>query len=185
MPAVTRTTRDGWIDAGLAALAAGGPDAVRIEPLSASLGVTKGGFYRHFRDRDQFLDELLEVWERRSVDEVLTKMGDTKGDAATNICRAGALTFAADLLAVELAVRSWAQISSEVAARLRRVDNHRMDYLRSQFARLTTDPGEIEARSTLAFAFAIGQHFLDCDHGPFTRTEAIARSAALIVRSPL
>ena len=51
MVAVTRTPRTGWIDDGLRALAAGGPDAVRIETLAQTLGVTKGGFYWHFTDR--------------------------------------------------------------------------------------------------------------------------------------
>jgi AcrR family transcriptional regulator len=40
----TRTPRIAWIDAGLSALAAGGPDALRIEPLAQALGVTRGGF---------------------------------------------------------------------------------------------------------------------------------------------
>ena len=31
MPAPTRTTREAWIDAGLSALAEGGPDAVRVD----------------------------------------------------------------------------------------------------------------------------------------------------------
>ena len=47
----TRTLRSGWIDEGLRALAAGGPDAVRIELLAKALGVSKGGFYWHFANR--------------------------------------------------------------------------------------------------------------------------------------
>ena len=39
-----RTPRSRWIDEGLEALAARGPDAVRIEALARALGVTKGGF---------------------------------------------------------------------------------------------------------------------------------------------
>jgi len=54
-----RTPRSTWISAGLRALAAGGPDAVRIEPLAQALGVTRGGFYWHFDNRRAFLDELL------------------------------------------------------------------------------------------------------------------------------
>ena len=38
--AVTRTPRRNWIEAGLRALAAGGPDAVRVEALAQALGVT-------------------------------------------------------------------------------------------------------------------------------------------------
>ena len=43
--AVARTPRTAWVDAGLRALADGGPDSVRVESLAKALGVTKGGFY--------------------------------------------------------------------------------------------------------------------------------------------
>jgi AcrR family transcriptional regulator len=49
--ALTRTPRSSWVEEGLRALAAGGPDAVRIESLAQALGVTEGGFYWHFDDR--------------------------------------------------------------------------------------------------------------------------------------
>ena len=51
MAAPTRTPRSRWIEEGLRALAAGGPDAVRIEPLAKSLGVTRGGFWPPCRRR--------------------------------------------------------------------------------------------------------------------------------------
>jgi len=38
----TRTPRDRWIEEGLQALAAAGPDAIRVEALAKRLGVTKG-----------------------------------------------------------------------------------------------------------------------------------------------
>jgi AcrR family transcriptional regulator len=63
----TRTPRSQWIEAGLRALAAGGPDGVRIEPLAQALGVTRGGFYWHFDDRRALLDEMLDTWERRTT----------------------------------------------------------------------------------------------------------------------
>ena len=61
MAAPIPTPRGGWIDAGLRALAAGGPDAARIEPLARALGVTRRGFYWHFADRRALLDEMLET----------------------------------------------------------------------------------------------------------------------------
>jgi hypothetical protein len=42
-----RTPRSKWIEEGLRALAAGGPEAVRIEALAHALSVSKGGFYWH------------------------------------------------------------------------------------------------------------------------------------------
>ena len=184
MPAALRTTRAAWIEAGLSALSSAGPDAVRVEPVAAQLGVTKGGFYRHFADRNAFLSALLDEWERRSVDEVIARVEADEADAATNVRRAGTLTFAKDLLPIDLAVRAWARSDSQVAVRLRRVDNARIGYLRSQFATITGDRGEVEARSMLAFALAIGQHFITAEHAEFGRTQALNLAAAFLTAPP-
>ena len=48
-----------WIEAGLAELARSGVEGVRVEVLAKNLGVTKGGFYRRFRDRAALLDGIL------------------------------------------------------------------------------------------------------------------------------
>lgn len=164
MAAPTRTPRSAWIDAGLRALASGGPDAVRIEPIAKALGVTRGGFYWHFADRGALLDDLLDTWERRATDEVLERVEREGGDARTKARQAGALTFSAALLPVDLAVRDWSRRDPAVAERLRRVDTRRMDYLRTQFAAFCADPDEVEARCLLAFALVIGNHFIAADH---------------------
>jgi AcrR family transcriptional regulator len=173
MPAPTRTPRSDWIDAGLKALAAGGPDAVRIEPLAKALGVTRGGFYWHFRDRAALLDEILGTWERRSTDEVLERVEREGGDARAKVRRAGMLTFSEDLLPVDLAVRDWARREPAVAERLRRVDNRRIEYLRALIGTFAEDPDDVEARSMLAFALAIGSHFIAADHEGRSRRDAL------------
>ena len=173
MPAATRTPRSQWIDEGLEALAAGGPDAVRIDVLAKTLGVTRGGFYWHFDDRQALLDAMLETWERRSIDEVLERVESEGGDASDKVRRAGMLTFSPALLPVDLAVRDWARRDEAVGERLRRVDNGRMAYLRRLIGELSADEGDVEARSLLAFSLAIGNHFIAADHGPRDRAEVL------------
>jgi AcrR family transcriptional regulator len=51
-----------WVAAGLAELARGGIEGVRVEGLAERLGVTKGGFYRRFKDRRMLLNAILERW---------------------------------------------------------------------------------------------------------------------------
>jgi AcrR family transcriptional regulator len=161
-------------------LAAGGPDAVRVEALAKTLGVTKGGFYGHFADRNALLEEMLDTWERASTDEVLARVESEGGDVKTKLRRAGALTFSDKLLPIDLAIRDWSRREPAVAERLRRVDNRRMDFLRSQFAEFAVDPADVEARSTLAFTLAIGNHFMAADHGPRTRKDVMELAANLL-----
>jgi AcrR family transcriptional regulator len=173
----TRTPRSKWIEAGLRALAAGGPEAVRIEPLAESLGVSRGGFYWYFENRGAFVEELLDAWERAATDDTIEQVERQGGDPRARIQRAGALTLSGRLLPIDLAVRDWSRRDAAVAARLRRVDNRRMEYLRSQFRQICDDEGEIEARSMLSFSLMIGNHFLAADHGDRDRAEVLALAA--------
>jgi AcrR family transcriptional regulator len=178
----TLTPRIAWIDAGLRALAAGGPDAVRIEPLARSLGVTRGGFYGHFDGRGAFLEAMLDTWEAAATDDVLEQVERRGGDPRTKIRRAGALTFSDALLPIELAIRDWSRRDHAVADRLRRVDNRRMEYLRSLFSAFCSDAAEVEGRSVLAFTLAIGNHFIAADHAPHDRAEALELAISQLLR---
>ncbi|HZG89570.1 MAG TPA: TetR/AcrR family transcriptional regulator [Pseudonocardia sp.] len=173
MAAPTRTPRRKWIEVGLRALADGGPDAVRVEPLAKALGVTRGGFYWHFADRGALLAEMLDAWERMSIDEVIEAVETEGGDPRTKVRRAGVLAFSADLLPVDLAVRDWARRDPAVAERLRRVDNRRMDYARSLFAAFCSDEDDVEVRAMVAFSLAVGNHFLAADHGTRSRQDVL------------
>jgi AcrR family transcriptional regulator len=181
----TRTPRARWIEEGLQALAAGGPDAVRVEAVAKKLGVTKGGFYGFFADRDALLEAILEAWERESIDEVIDRVEREGGDPRTKIQRAGVLTFSSDrLLPIDLAIRDWARRDEAVAERLRRVDNRRVALLREMIGTFCPDADEVEARSLLAFCLAIGEHFLAADHGGRTRAQVLARAIDLLLNHP-
>ncbi|MBF91631.1 MAG: TetR family transcriptional regulator, partial [Rickettsiales bacterium] len=68
---IDRQSKESWLNAALKALASGGIDKVRVESLAKNLGVTKGSFYWHFKDREQFLDELLNFWAEQSTQTVI------------------------------------------------------------------------------------------------------------------
>ena len=174
MSAPTRTPRNSWVEEGLRALATGGPDAVRIELLARALGVTKGGFYWHFDDRRALLEEILDTWERVSVDEVIERVESEGGDAKAKLRRLSALAGSSDEpLSIDLAVRDWARREQTVAGRLRRVDNRRMDYMRLLFAAFCPDEDEVEARCMVFYSLWIGSHFIAADHGSRSRADVL------------
>ena len=171
MAAQTRTPRDSWIDAGLRALASGGPDAVRVEPLAKTLGVTKGGFYWHFQDRNGLLEEMLDRWEHVMVDAVIEQVESKGGDAAARLRRLFGLGASVDeLLSIELAIRDWARRDDAVAERVLRVDNKRMDYMRGLFGELYPDPDDVERRCFVVLTLFIGNHHIAAEHGRRTRS---------------
>ncbi len=172
--APARTPRSEWVAEGLRALAAGGPDAVRIELLAKSLGVTRGGFYWYFEDRGALLREMLDSWEQAAVGDVVERIEQRGGDARAKLRRLFAMAAdSEELLRIDLAVRDWARRDRSVAKRLRRVDNRRMEYLRSQFAQFCDDGDEVEARCMLVSSLWIGNHFIAADHGSRSRAQVM------------
>jgi AcrR family transcriptional regulator len=174
--APARTPRSRWIDEGLRAFAAGGPEAVRIESLAKALGVTKGGFYGYFNDRRALLEEMLDAWERVMIDEAIERVESEGGDARAKLRRLFALASSSDvreLLRADLAVRDWSRRDKTVAARLRRVDNRRMDYMRSLFGAFCPDEDEVEARCMVAFSLFIANPFMAADHGRRSRADVL------------
>lgn len=184
--AVARTARTKWIEEGLRALAEGGPQAVRIEVLAQALGVTKGGFYGYFSNRDALLTEMLEAWEHDVTESVIDQIEAGGGDGRAKLSRlfdivatSGGTTRSTT---VELAIREWARRDRDVARRLRRVDNRRMDYLRTLYASFCADPDEVEVRCLLTMSVRIGTHFIAADHAGHSRADVLALTRASLLR---
>jgi AcrR family transcriptional regulator len=114
-----------WIDAGFAALAELGPQALAAEPLARQLGTTKGSFYWHFKDVPAFHAALLRHWHAQALADVVAHLGDQGApDARLRSFGHGILTNTS-----EAAVRLWGQSDSIVAASLAEVDAERATYL--------------------------------------------------------
>jgi len=168
-----RTPRGAWVGAALQALAAGGPDAVRVEALAVRLGVSKGGFYWHFTDRQALLEEMLDAWEKAWTEDLIARVDSQPGDPRAKLQRLFELVSSPDGLAVELAVRDWSRRDNDVAERLRRVDNRRIGYLRSLFGQFCADENDVEVRSMLAYSLVIGSYFIAAQHGDMTRAQVL------------
>lgn len=183
MPAPLRTPRESWISEGMRALAAGGPDVVRVERLAKALGVTKGGFYWHFSGRQALLDAVLDTWEETLVDQPIEAADLGGGSGRTRLRR---LFVAAGeregLLDLELSVRDWARRDSRVAERVARVDNRRLAYLRPLFAEFCDDDADVEGRCLLVFTLFVGMSLIGATHGRRTRPSVTAAALRHLLR---
>ena len=73
----------------------------------------------------------------------------------------------------DLAVRDWARREPTVADRLQRVDNRRMDYMRSLFGAFCPNEDDVEARCIVFYSLWIGSHFIAADHGGRSRADVL------------
>ncbi len=65
-----RLTPETWANAALEAIGRGGLASVAVETLATQLGVTKGSFYWHFKNREGLILAALRQWEKREIDAI-------------------------------------------------------------------------------------------------------------------
>ncbi len=150
-----RLSRDDWAEAARRALAEGGPSAVAVEPLAATLEATKGSFYWHFADRAALVTAALELWERRGTLDVIAAL-DRVADPRERLARLFDITFGMPdegLVEAALAGHSGDPVVGPV---LTRVAGLRVDYLRTLFAEMGLDAEECHARAALTYSAYVG-----------------------------
>ncbi len=126
--------RDRWLDEGIRVLAEQGAAGVRIDPIAARLGLSKGSFHHHFQGAEGYKRDLLGYYERLSIDALDRAIAEAeRGDARTVLGRLTELIEpgAAGLYRPELevAVRAWASSDAQVQAVQARIDAARIDAL--------------------------------------------------------
>jgi AcrR family transcriptional regulator len=159
----TRLDADAWIAAAFDALADGGIDAVRVEPLAKALRITKGSFYWHFADRRALLDALLAAWAQGRIAAIREQAARRDDPAAALRELAGLYTRNANVrgLSIELAIRALARSDAAAAKATRSVDRERLRHVGDLFVALGWPQAEAQARAVLFYSYLFGQSLLD------------------------
>ncbi len=136
-------TPSDWTLAAIAALAAGGIEAVRVERLARTLKTSKGSFYWHFADRAALLRAMLDLWEAEGTADVIARLAaiSEPAERLREVAREAlvATTRGIDVSRAEGALRSWAAQDQAVAARLQAVEGARVAFLEAELKRLGYD----------------------------------------------
>ena len=175
-----------WVDAALEEMAHG-LDQVRVEVIAQRLGVTKGGFYRRFKDRRALLDAMLEKWAsgRIAAIEQQTRLVDSgPADRLRSLLDLFAARLNTQGLAIELAIREWARSDALAAAAVLRVDGARLAHVAELFEQLGLPPEVARTRGVLFYAFVFGQSSLVLAPTVEARTALIRSCGDLLIVSP-
>lgn len=119
----SRLSPDDWLRAGLDALSASGPEALKAEALARNLETTKGSFYWHFPDVPAYRQALLRFWGSEAAE-----VGETPADRQEAVTRLHQIIrdgFGQDRGA-EGAMRAWARTDPAAAETLAEIDSNRL-----------------------------------------------------------
>jgi AcrR family transcriptional regulator len=183
MAATRDHTAADWLQAAFPALRSGGVEAVKVEPLARSLGLTKGSFYWHFRDREALLEALLAEWERRAGERILARIEGAGRSPEERLSLLFETVIREGRGALDPAVRAWALTDERAADCLARVDALRLAWLERLFQGLGFAGEDARARARLAYLALIGEYALRASAEPAERLVEARRTLALLTGS--
>lgn len=171
-------TPETWIDAATEVLVDQGIDHVRVDVLATQLGVTRGSFYWHFRDREDLLRRVLQAWRERATVALTRRLESDRSDPLEQLRNAASLPFrgraAAKAARIELAIRAWARRDEMAREAVDEADAARLAHHERIFTALGFAPDEARGRAFLMYGYEVAESLL---HRQGSAAERDARRA--------
>lgn len=172
-----RASRDMWLNAAYDLLVTDGIDAVKVMPLAKRLGLTRTGFYWHFKDLPELQYAIIDRWKDRNTGVMLRKCAqpaDSLCEALFNLidCWIDPDLFDAPL---DLAIRNWARTDPDLQTLVDASDQQRLSAVTDLFVRFGTDPDIARYRALTAILTQTGYYSMRIEEPRLKRAEAGCR----------
>ena len=153
-----------WIQAATDLLVDQGIDSVRVDVLAKRMGVTRGSFYWHFRDRDDLLSNVLQAWRNRATEQVTARFERSQADPRVLLHELFLLPFrgqsAERAARIELAIRAWARRDDVARQAVDEADASRIAYIAQVFSALGFGIAQARQRAFLLYAYEVAESIL-------------------------
>jgi len=173
-PAAERSQlqRFDWLQQALEIFVKEGIDAIRITRLANDLGVTRGSFYWHFRNREDLIESLVAYWKDKNTAAITTSVAQASSLADGifyffETCIDDAL-FDPRL---DLALREWARRSPSIHQLVNDEDAARIDALCQFYRRFDYPMPQALIRARVLYYSQIGFYALGTSESLQTRLD--------------
>lgn len=166
-------SKEQWLDRALNHLSKKGNLGLTIEDLSKAVGVTKGSFYWHFTNRDDFFHNLFGYWAELSTSRVLEFSAHIEGSASDRLLALAKFLIQEDISKYELSIRGWVETYPKLIPLLEQVDLRRYEYVAGLFQELGFTGKELEVRVRTFQVFYTLETSLYPSQGMASRLEAV------------
>ena len=150
-----------WLSKALEIFIEEGIDAVRITRLADDLGVTRGSFYWHFRNRKDLIESLVSYWKDKNTAAIVDSM------ARATTLDDGIFRFFETCIdpalfdpRLDLALREWARRSVDIRALVDTEDEARIEALRQFYLRFDYPMPQALIRARVLYYSQIGFYAL-------------------------
>ena len=170
-----RFDREAWLESAIEVLATEGQAKLRVENLSRELGVSRGSFYHHFKDREDFVDAIVEYWSDVFTETVNAEVEGLDASPSEQLLILMKMIRAERLDRYDIAFRSWAAQDARVAEQVRKVDLSRHALVRSLFEQMGFEGPELDDRVRMWLVY-------ECSKGTVGAPEGVEDDEDFLMR---
>ena len=146
-------SREAWLEQAMQVLATEGQGGLRIQALCTELGVSRGSFYWHFEDRNDFIFALLEYWHVEYTTKPTAAVTQQGGTAKERLARIIHVVHDRNLSRYDLVIRAFATFDPKVARAVRRTDRYRLGFIEGLFREMGFNGVDMEMRAKTCLTF--------------------------------
>ncbi len=180
-PGQTPSTED-WVQIARQVLIEDGILAVKIERLAKVAGVTRGGFYWRFKNRDELLDALIEDWRQCNTTPMLRVLRANTSPHERMRALARLYIDGQDFSETyDSAVRAWAALSPQIADIVHTVDDIRIAALGQLFLDAGFDEDDAMIRARITYFHQIGYYAIRMRETGEERRSLVDRYTAVLL----
>lgn len=154
-------TPEHWVETATGVLVDQGIDHVRVDLLAKSIGVSRGSFYWHFKDREDLLRQVLAAWRERATLQLTQRLERASPDPLAQLRDVISLPFrgrsARRAARIELAIRAWARRDTMARRAVDEADALRIGYIAQVFSSLGFGIAEARHRAFLLYSYVVAE----------------------------
>ncbi|MGI9242176.1 MAG: TetR/AcrR family transcriptional regulator [Verrucomicrobiales bacterium] len=148
-----RVSKAEWLQTALDSLEEEGVDGIRVERIARRLGISKSGFYWHFKDRDDLRRQIIEYWAHEYTEVVTINPQFAVGTPEERLERIMMMIIEHDLTRYDLEMKTWGKTDPEIARRVRQVFRLRLKFSRDIFREMGFTGDELEVRTRMFIGY--------------------------------
>ncbi len=155
---MNRINKNTWLESGFKLLAQEGFSKITIENLCNDIEKTKGSFYHHFKNIDDYIVHLMEYWlnvNTLSIIETTEKEKDAWKKEETINSLVSRATHKA-----ELYIRGWSFANKIVNSYVKKADSIRLNYITKLNEQKGFDNVKAKEMAMLTYATLVGMQQL-------------------------
>lgn len=149
---------DLWLNTAYEVLLEGGVDAVKIMELAKRSGLTRTGFYWHFKDLNALHQALITRWRHTNTKNLVKRAGAPANNITEAMLQVFDCWFDQRLFdaALDLAIRNWARKDAALKKTLASADKKRCNAIKTMFLHHGYNEQQAEVRSMTVVYTQIG-----------------------------